>query len=124
MEQNQETLEKVVAAETAERRRILGQVYSLILSWRDKRKKGDANTTTSTIQETKSISSDAVAIPHGKYFTIAQVAEICGVNKKTISEWLKKGILIGLNLPGLGQIIEEKELKRYLDKTKIVPGSV
>ena len=28
--------------------------------------------------------------------------------------WLKKGSLIGLELPGLGTIVEEKELEKYL----------
>jgi len=40
--QHETNLEKVIQAETAERRRILGQAYSLILSWRDEREKGDA----------------------------------------------------------------------------------
>jgi hypothetical protein len=42
------------------------------------------------------------------------VAEICGVKKRTVSEWLKNGLLNGLDLPGLGQIIEERDLEQYL----------
>ena len=75
-------LEKVIAAEAAERRRILAQVFSLILSWGDERKKGSHSIKTSTAQETKSVPGGAVSIPHGKYLTITQVAEICGVKKE------------------------------------------
>ena len=42
------------------------------------------------------------------------VAEICGVKEQTVSAWLKKGILYGLDLLGLGQIVEEKDLEQYL----------
>lgn len=73
---------KVIAAEAAERRRILAQVYSLIVSWGGERKKSSVSIKTSTVQETKSLPSGAVTIPHGKYRTIAQVAEIWGVKKK------------------------------------------
>ena len=114
LEQYEASLEKVVQAEAAERRRILGQVYSLILSWRDKREKGNAFVKTSAVQETKSISNGAVTIPQGKYLTITQVAEICAVKERTIYAWLKKGLLKGLDLPGLGKVAEEKELEKYL----------
>ncbi|GER78820.1 hypothetical protein DIM_09010 [Candidatus Denitrolinea symbiosum] len=68
----------------------MGQVYSLILSWRKERKKCDASVKPSAVQETNSAPTSAVTIPHGKYLTIAQVAEICGVKEKTVSVWLKK----------------------------------
>ena len=114
LEQHETSLEKVIPAESAERRRILAQVYSLILSWRDEREKGSDSIKTSAVQETKSVPSGAVTIPDGKYLTITQVAEICGVKKRTVSAWLKEGRLNGLDLPGLGQIVEEKDLEQYL----------
>lgn len=81
---------------------ILGQVYSLILSWRDEREKRSPSIKASVVQETKSVSNGAVTIPHGKYLTITQVAEICTVKERTVSAWLKKGLLKGLDLPRLG----------------------
>jgi transposase-like protein len=92
----------------------VAQVYSLILSWRNERKKGSASNKTSIARETKSIPSDAVTIPHGKYLTIARVSEICGVKENTVSVWLKQALLRCLDLPGLGQIVEQKELEQYL----------
>jgi len=112
LEQHEADLKKVVIAEATERRRILEQVYSLILSWRNERTKGDNFAKTNVVQEIKS--APTVTIPYGKYLTIAQVAEICDVKKITVSAWLKKGLLKSLNLPGLGQIVEEKDLEQYL----------
>jgi hypothetical protein len=43
LERHETNLEKFIAAETAERRRILAQAYSLILRWRDEREKGSAS---------------------------------------------------------------------------------
>lgn len=119
--QHETNLEKVIQAEAAERSRILGEVYSLILSWRDEREKGNASTKASVVQETKSVSNGAVTIPHGKYLTITQVAEICAEKERTISAWLKKGLLKGLDLPGLRQIVEEKELEKYLVEKRNTP---
>ena len=45
---------------------------------------------------------------------MAEAAEICDVRKGTVSAWLKKGLLKGLDIPGLGQIVEEKDLEQYL----------
>jgi hypothetical protein len=89
LERQEANLEKVTQAEAVERKRILGEVYSLILSWRDEREKGSSSKA-SVVQETKSISNGAVTIPHGKYLTIAQVAEICAVKERTISRGWRK----------------------------------
>jgi hypothetical protein len=118
LERHETNLEKVIAVEPAERRRILAKAYSLILSWRNEREQSSASIKTSAGRETKSVPSGAVAIPRGKYLTVAQVAEICGVKEKTVSTWLKEGLLMGLNLPGLGQIIEEKQLEQYLAENR------
>lgn len=121
LEQQEETLEKVVQAETTERRKILGQVYSLILSWSEERKKGNASVDTTKDQEAKPVANRAISIPDGKYLTIAQVAEICAVKEKTVSGWLSQSLLKGLELPGLGQIIEERALEQYLVKKRKQP---
>lgn len=121
LEQQKITLEKVVKTEAAEKRRMLGQVYSLILSWAEERKKGSVSNDTKIVQETAAVSRKAVSIPHGKYLTIAQVAQICGVKEKTVSEWLKKGLLNSLDLPGLGKIIEERDLQQYLVERRKSP---
>ena len=79
---------------------------------------GSDSIKTSAVQEMKSVPSGAVTIRHGKYLTIAQVAEISGVKKRTVSEWLKNGRLNGLDLPGVGQIVEEKDLEQYLKEKR------
>ncbi len=114
LEQQETSLERVVKAEESERRKILAQVYSLILSWGVEREKSSDSIKTKVIQETKSVSRSAASIPNGKYLTVTQVAETCGVNEKTVSAWIKKGLLKGIDLPGLGQIVEEKDLEKYL----------
>jgi hypothetical protein len=118
LEKQEETLENIVQAEAAERRRVLGKVYSLILSWNEERKKKKAPVEAMEIQESKPETPKAISIPDGKYLTPAQVAEICAVREKTVSGWLSKGLLKGLELPGLGQIIEEKALEEYLAKNR------
>jgi hypothetical protein len=111
-------LEMVVKAETAERRRILEQVYSLIMSSGNERKSSNAVVNNDQVQKPNSLPDNAFAIPRGKYLTIAQVTETCGVNKRTVTTWLKKGLLKSLDLPGLGQIVEEKDLGRYLAESQ------
>lgn len=114
LEKQEISLERVIKAEESERRKILGQVYSLILSWGVEREKSGDSIRAKVIQETKSVSRSAASIPNGKYLTVTQVAEICGVKEKMASAWVKKGLLQGLDLPGLGQIVEEKDLEKYL----------
>lgn len=82
LEQHEADLGKVIKAEEAERRSILGQVYSFILSWRYERKKGEPAVNIGQAQKPNSVSNSAVAIARGKYLTIAQVADICGVKKR------------------------------------------
>lgn len=61
----------------------------MILRWGNEQKKVSDSIETREVQETKSVPSGAVDIPHGKYLTITQVAEICGLKKRTVSSWLK-----------------------------------
>jgi hypothetical protein len=78
LEQNEEKLKDIIAKENEERSRILGEVYSLILSWRRERKAKEALITPDIKQDPKPPTHSGVSIPQGKYYTIAQVAEICG----------------------------------------------
>jgi len=119
LEQHEATLQTIVQAEEAERREVLGRVYSLILSWGEERKKKVVSLERNKVAvERNAVSNGAVAIPRGKYLTIAQVAEKCSVKERTVSVWLKNGLMKGLNLPGLGQIVEEKEIEKYLAKKR------
>jgi predicted site-specific integrase-resolvase len=49
---------------------------------------------------------------------MVKYSEICGVKKKTVSVWLKIGLLKGFDLPSLGQIVEEKDLKQCPRQTE------
>ncbi len=119
LEQHEATLQTIVQAEEAETRKVLGRVYSLILSWKDEREKKVVSPEQSEVaEEMNAVPNGAVSIPQGKYLTIAQVAEKCDVKERTVSAWLKNGLMKGLNLPGLGQIVEEKEIEKYLAKKR------
>lgn len=93
-------------------------MYSFVLGWREEPEQGSDSIKNSTIQETKSVQSYAVTIPRGKSLKITQVAEICGVKKRTVYAWLKEGQLNGLHLPGLGELVEEKNLEQYLKEKR------
>jgi hypothetical protein len=54
LKQKEENLQSLVANEETERRKILGQVYSLILSWRTERLQSKTSINTNVVQETKS----------------------------------------------------------------------
>jgi hypothetical protein len=84
LEQQETSLDRVIKAEESERRKILGQAYSLILSWGVEQGKSSASIKTKAIQETKSESLSAASL------------------------------LNGIDLPGLGQIVEEKDLEKFL----------
>lgn len=105
LEQNDAKLKEIIAKENEERKRILGQVYSLILSWRRERKAKEGFITPEIKREPKPPINDGILIPQGKYYTIAQVAEICGVTVRTVTVWLKKGKLHGVDLPEMGNNI-------------------
>jgi hypothetical protein len=53
-------------------------------------------------------------IPEGKYFTIAQIAEMQGVIIRTVHQWIEKEWLTALQIPGLGYIIREGDLATFL----------
>ena len=57
-----------------------------------------------------------ITIPHGNYVTVYQAAQICNATPKQIRAWIRKGKLEGLDLPGLGIIIEAGKLNNFLFK--------
>jgi hypothetical protein len=114
LEQNEVKLKEIIAKENEERGRILGEAYSLILSWRRERKTTEALITPDIKQDTKPPTPSGISIPEGKYYTIVQVAEMCGVTGRTVTTWVKKEKLHGVDLPGMGLIIEDKELARFM----------
>lgn len=118
LEQNDAKLKEIITKENEERSRILGKVYSLILSWRRERKAKEGLITPDIKREPKPPVNDGISIPQGKYYTIVQVAEVCGVTVRTVTIWLKKGKLQGVDLPGMGKIIEEKELTQFIKENR------
>jgi hypothetical protein len=114
--QRETILRKVAEEEEAERKRILARVYSMILSWETEREQSSASIKSKVVEEPKSAPTGAVSIPQGKYLTVSQVAKICGVQDRTVSMWLNKGLLKGLELPGLGKIVAEKDLEKHLEE--------
>jgi hypothetical protein len=57
-----------------------------------------------------------ITIPHGNYVAVYQIAQICNAAPKQIRAWIRKGKLEGLDLPGLGIIIEAGKLNNFLFK--------
>lgn len=53
-------------------------------------------------------------IPAGKYYTVAQIAEMQDVMVRTVQQWIDKGWLAALRVAGLGYIIHEQDLKSFL----------
>jgi len=118
LEQNDAKLKEIIAKENEERSRILGEVYSLILSWRRERKAKETLITPEIKLDPKPPANNGISIPQGKYYTIAQVAETCGVTARTVTTWVKKEKLHGIDLPGMGLIVEDKELARFMKENR------
>ena len=118
LEQNDAKLKEIIAKENEERSRILGKVYSLILSWRRERKAKETLITPEIKLDPKTPTNNGISIPQGKYYTIAQVAEMCGVTARTVTTWVKKEKLHGIDLPGMGLIVEDKELARFMKENR------
>jgi hypothetical protein len=116
--QNDAKLKEIIAKENEERRRILGKVYSLILSWRRERKAKEGLITPEIKQDPKPPVNNGISIPQGKYYTIAQVAEMCGVTVRSVTTWVKKEKLYGIDLPGMGLIVDDKELARFMKENR------
>jgi len=118
LEQNDAKLKEIIAKENEERSRILGKVYSLILSWRWERKAKETLITPEIKLDPKPPANNGISIPQGKYYTIAQVAEMCGVTARTVTAWVKKEKLHGIDIPGMGLIVDDKELARLMKENR------
>jgi len=57
-------------------------------------------------------------IAAGRYFTVAQVAEMQGVIIRTVHQWIEKDWLPALQLPGMGYIIREDDLNNFLARPR------
>lgn len=118
MEKNEDKLKEIIAKENEEQSRILGKVYSLILSWRRERTSRETLITPDIKQELKPPTHSGVSIPQGNYYTIAQVAEICGVTARTVTTWVKTERLHGIEIPGMSLIVDDKELERFMKEDR------
>jgi len=118
LEQNEAKLKEIIVKENEERGRLLGKAYSLILTWRRGKKAKEALITPNEKQDPKLPENNGISIPQGKYYTIAQIAEMCGVTARTVTTWVKKEKLHGIDLPGMGLIVEDKELLRFMKENR------
>lgn len=114
LEQNEVNIKEIIAKENEERGRILGEAYSLILSWRRERKAKETLISPGIKQDPKPPRHNGITIPQGKYYTIAQIAKMCGVTPRTVTTWVKDEKLHGIDLPGMGLIVDDKELARFM----------
>ena len=87
------------------------KVYQLIAAYG--RKVRESKKSNKLIETTKP-NIRPVSIPRGNYFTVHQAAQICHATSKQIRAWIRKGELEAFDLPGLGLIIEAKELNEFL----------
>lgn len=57
--------------------------------------------------------SDPTHIPEGDYLTKAQAAQQRGVIHQTIQQWIDKGWLPAIQIPGLGYLINQKDIQAF-----------
>ncbi len=57
--------------------------------------------------------SSAVHIPEGDYFTLAAVSDRFDVTHRTVQQWLDKGWLSSIHVPGLGHLIRAADLEAF-----------
>jgi excisionase family DNA binding protein len=57
--------------------------------------------------------NDPTHIPEGAYLTKTQAAQLRGVTERTIQQWIDKGWLTAIQIPGLGYLINEKDLQAF-----------
>ena len=63
--------------------------------------------------------NDAIHIPEGHYLTKAQIAKARGVIQQTVQQWIDKGWLPSIQIPGLGHIVNLRDLENF---TPLKPG--
>ena len=54
-----------------------------------------------------------IYIPRGNYLTLTQIAEMYEIGQRAVSNWLSAGKLKGIKIPGLGWIVEVKQLEEF-----------
>lgn len=52
-------------------------------------------------------------IPEGDYLTVSQVAVLRDVIRPTVHQWLKKGWLPSIQVPGVGHLINVRDLEGF-----------
>ncbi len=57
-------------------------------------------------------------IPEGNYLTKKEVAEQCNVIHQTVQQWIDKEWLPTIEIPGLGYIVNEADLKVFLSQPR------
>lgn len=59
------------------------------------------------------MSENATHIPEGNYLTKTQAAEHMGVIPATVQQWINKGWIATIQVPGLGHLINVKDLDNF-----------
>jgi excisionase family DNA binding protein len=57
-------------------------------------------------------------IPAGNYLTKKEIAERCEVIHQTVQQWISRGYLPALDIPGLGYIVNEADLIEFMKKDR------
>lgn len=52
-------------------------------------------------------------IPEGRYLTKTQIAERFSVIPETVQQWIQKGWVPTIQIPGLGHIINERDIENF-----------
>ncbi len=60
------------------------------------------------------LTDKAVKVPEARYLTLAQVAQRRGVYPQTVLYWVNHNWLRSIRLPGLGYIVDERDLATFV----------
>jgi len=63
--------------------------------------------------KTGASADEPLHIAEGHYLTKAQVARRYGVIHQTVQQWIDKGWLPSIKIPGLGHVIDAREVARF-----------
>jgi hypothetical protein len=61
-----------------------------------------------------STNADATHIPDGWYLSLTHVADRYGVKNRTVQQWVEKGWLQTIEIPGLGRLVNTHDLERFV----------
>lgn len=64
------------------------------------------------------LTNKSVKIPEGRYLTLAQVAQRRGVYPQTVLYWVNHGWLQSIRIPGLGYLVDERDLKVFVSPVR------